>query len=728
MKNEQFKISVILPVYGGEQYLEQCLDSVICQTYKNLEIIVINDGSPDSCPSIIDRYASMDKRIIPIHKKNAGYGAAINSGLDVATGDFVAIVETDDWVQPDMFECLVNAYHKKPNPVVKASFNRLSNEVILNTQSLKHLCPFDSDNLAEITPESSIELFLLESSIWTALYKRDFLEVNAIRFYESPGAAYQDMPFKFITYAASEAITLVNTPVYNYRVMNAGSSSASSNNALISFKNYEIIKTYLQKQGLFNTYLYHFYFHLMFDLVFHSSRLTGEGLEAYQNAAIVAFEQGRYEGFDPDKRDIYFSADTNDYYHKHVLPIYNELMNKEVIKTLHTKNKIRKAIVTKLRYLMGKLIVEPIINTISAKIDSQASLQSSMLDKKLSDNLDSISLKFESDYASFVKDTSGKIDSLLLSPGCVKVKVAPSNQFYYYMRANEDRICKLRRDFKIGLDDFSLLNERKLFGFYECLPFFEHKGMELHIPLSLSLFTDEDRVILTNIETIVQKENESYHHLDTTELPITLATNYFKAGLKYLPDRLTEHFKGTIAIDCGAWVGDTAIMFASYGFKRVLALEPISDNYNCMLRNIERNKQYLGDVIEPMKVAAGNTTGNLSMIKIGEDGVGSCVVEGELTDIKVNSVTLDSLHIDGRVGLIKLDIEGYELMALKGAESLIRKDKPVLLISVYHLWLQPEQIFECKKFVEDLEMGYKFKFVHLQPERDLIYEYVLVCW
>jgi FkbM family methyltransferase len=156
-------------------------------------------------------------------------------------------------------------------------------------------------------------------------------------------------------------------------------------------------------------------------------------------------------------------------------------------------------------------------------------------------------------------------------------------------------------------------------------------------------------------------------------------------------------------------VGDTAIMFASFRFKEVLALEPVADNYNCMIRNLERNHQYLNDTIKPLNVAVSNVSGELSMMKVGDDGVGSCVVEDEQSDIKVQSVTIDSLTFEDRVGLIKFDIEGYEINALNGAIETIKKHKPVLLISVYHLWLQPEQIFECKKFVENLNMGYQFK-------------------
>lgn len=737
MSDHDFKISVILPVYGGEIYLEQCLDSVLRQTYSNLEIIIVNDGSPDSCPIIIDRYAALDERVIAIHKNNAGYGSAINSGLDIATGDFISIIETDDWVQIDMFERLISAYVKKTNPIVKATFNRVKNESIIDTQFLNHLCEFDSENLAEISPVESIELFLLESSIWTAIYRRDFLESYNIRFYESPGASYQDMPFKFIIYSIVDKITLLNVPVYNYRVMNQGSSSASPDKALISFNNYDLIKSFLLSSGKFNIFLSHFYYHHMFDLVFHTSRLQGEGLKLYLDKAKKVFDEGFIEGFNPNIDGTNFSPDTNHYYHHDVLPIYNKLMANKKIARLRLNIKLKKFMVERLRMIISKLIIEPISSSIFSKIDTF------LYSVKIDDRLEIIkkSLKgnqFElsrnNDKLEILKELIESQKSSLVSyhSSVLELKVAPTDQFYYYMRTNENRISNLRTEFRKGLDEFSLLNEKKLFGFYEILPYFEHQGLNLLLPLSLNLFTDEDRLVLLNYDKIIEQEESHYQHLDLTELPVTLATNYFKAGLKYVPNGLTANLNGKTAIDCGAWVGDTAIMFASFGFEKIIAIEPMLDNYECMLRNIERNKIHLDNVIEPLNVAVGDSEGQLSMLKVGNDGVGSCVVDQISSDsIRVPSVTIDNLVVLAdypAVGLIKFDIEGYELNALKGAESTIRKHKPILLISVYHLWLQPEQIFDCKKFVENLRLGYKFKFVHLQPERDLIYEYMLVCW
>lgn len=101
------KISVIVPVYKVESYLHKCIDSILNQTYTNLEIILVDDGSPDRCPAICDEYAEKDQRIRVIHKKNGGLSDARNAGLDIMTGDYVAFVDSDDWIEPDMYETLI---------------------------------------------------------------------------------------------------------------------------------------------------------------------------------------------------------------------------------------------------------------------------------------------------------------------------------------------------------------------------------------------------------------------------------------------------------------------------------------------------------------------------------------------------------------------------------------------------------------------------------------------
>ena len=119
---ENYKISVIVPVYKVESYLEQCISSIIKQTYKNLEIILVNDGSPDNCGKLCDIYAKKDSRIKVIHKKNGGLSDARNVALDIATGDYIGFVDSDDWININMYEVLINEAKNEDADIVECKF------------------------------------------------------------------------------------------------------------------------------------------------------------------------------------------------------------------------------------------------------------------------------------------------------------------------------------------------------------------------------------------------------------------------------------------------------------------------------------------------------------------------------------------------------------------------------------------------------------------------------
>lgn len=117
------KVSVIIPVYNVEKYLRRCVDSVLAQTYKNLEVILVDDGSPDGCPQICDEYASLDSRVRVIHKKNGGQSSARNAGLDShPTGDYVAFVDSDDWIAPDTYEYAMGVLERINAEVVQFDY------------------------------------------------------------------------------------------------------------------------------------------------------------------------------------------------------------------------------------------------------------------------------------------------------------------------------------------------------------------------------------------------------------------------------------------------------------------------------------------------------------------------------------------------------------------------------------------------------------------------------
>ena len=112
------KLSVIVPIYNVEQYLKKCLNSIVNQTYKDLEIILVDDGSPDGCPQLCDEYASLDNRIKVIHKKNGGLSSARNAGLDIATGDYVTFVDSDDYLETDIYEKVINIFEDHSADIV----------------------------------------------------------------------------------------------------------------------------------------------------------------------------------------------------------------------------------------------------------------------------------------------------------------------------------------------------------------------------------------------------------------------------------------------------------------------------------------------------------------------------------------------------------------------------------------------------------------------------------
>lgn len=114
MSEKQPLISVIVPIYKVEQYLNRCVQSIVDQTYKNLEIILVDDGSPDNSPAMCDAWAEKDDRVQVVHKKNGGVSSARNAGLDAANGAYIGFVDGDDYIEPDMYAQLLQAIQKIP--------------------------------------------------------------------------------------------------------------------------------------------------------------------------------------------------------------------------------------------------------------------------------------------------------------------------------------------------------------------------------------------------------------------------------------------------------------------------------------------------------------------------------------------------------------------------------------------------------------------------------------
>lgn len=215
-------VSLLVPIYNVEKYLRECLDSVASQTLTDIDVICINDGSKDSSRDIIQEYLDKDSRFRVIDKENSGYGISMNMGLEAATGKYVGILESDDFFEPNALELLVNAAEKYEADVAKANFWFYWSTPEARNELFELVTPDMANRLYDTSKE--YQLFYRKNSIWSAIYKRDFLNSNNIRFVESPGASYQDAAFDFKVWACAERVILLDTPILHYRQDNEASS------------------------------------------------------------------------------------------------------------------------------------------------------------------------------------------------------------------------------------------------------------------------------------------------------------------------------------------------------------------------------------------------------------------------------------------------------------------------------------------------------------------------
>lgn len=218
----QPKVSVLVPIFNVEQFLDECLNSLVNQTLEDIEIICINDGSTDSSPQIIERYAQADVRIKVINKENSGYGASMNQGLDLAQGEFIGVVESDDYAEPDMFEVLYNTAQEHQVPVVRGDYFFTWTEPDARDQVRSYYQQSDYGKVLD--PVVNWEVYRVPPAIWSGIYRRSMLEDNNIRFLESPGASFQDTGFNYKILMTTDSMHLVNRPFLHYRQDNAASS------------------------------------------------------------------------------------------------------------------------------------------------------------------------------------------------------------------------------------------------------------------------------------------------------------------------------------------------------------------------------------------------------------------------------------------------------------------------------------------------------------------------
>ncbi|WP_428074354.1 glycosyltransferase [Candidatus Avelusimicrobium aviculae] len=235
------KVSVILPIYNAEKYLKHALNSIINQTLKDIEIICVNDGSTDNSLQIIKEYTAKDKRIKCIDKPNAGYGHAMNCGMELATGEYIGIVEPDDFIKPEMYETLYKKAKELDLDVIKSDYIAFSN----TSEKYISIMPKNFyEKVLSMAKDKNILGFTVNP---TGLFKTSFLRRYQIVFNETPGASHQDIGFWALTTFYASRIYFLPVAFYMYRQDNTNSSMNSYAKPNIMLDEYAFIGEHLRK-------------------------------------------------------------------------------------------------------------------------------------------------------------------------------------------------------------------------------------------------------------------------------------------------------------------------------------------------------------------------------------------------------------------------------------------------------------------------------------------------
>jgi len=340
IQEKDVKVSIIIPVYNAEQYLRECLDSAVNQTLQEIEIICVNDGSTDNSLEILKEYAERDSRVKVIDKDNAGYGHTMNLGMDMACGEYIGIIESDDFVDLYMYEELYEVIQREKVNFVKSDFYRFYGEGESLCREYNKMAREDKNYNRVINPRIEKDSFKFIMNTWSGLYHTEFIKKNGIRHNETPGASFQDNGFWFMANVFAEKSWYVDKAYYMNRRDNPNSSVYNSQKVYCINKEYDLIYRFLDKNGLKNVFLDVYNYKRYHSYLFTLQRIAPEFRKEYLKVFSEEFNNVNQKGelyskyLSPnDWNNLYWiMRDYQEYYYVKnlgeikvsvVLPVYN---------------------------------------------------------------------------------------------------------------------------------------------------------------------------------------------------------------------------------------------------------------------------------------------------------------------------------------------------------------------------------------------------------------------
>lgn len=246
-------ISVIVPVYNVEKYLDRCVNSLLNQTIDNIEIILVDDGSPDLCPQMCDKYASIHSNIKVVHKQNAGLGMACNTGLNIAVGEYVAFVDSDDWVDNNMYKQMTDIASSHEADIVFSGLERNNGTMAIGT--LPHPASIEifstkpeigvlMKNMIASEPHIDIER-PIQVSAKVALYRKSIIDTHEIRFESERSLISEDLLFNLDYLSHAGKVVIIPNCFYHYYT---NQQSITCNTAKDKRADFEKFHNHIQKR------------------------------------------------------------------------------------------------------------------------------------------------------------------------------------------------------------------------------------------------------------------------------------------------------------------------------------------------------------------------------------------------------------------------------------------------------------------------------------------------
>lgn len=296
LKTTSPALSILVPIYNTERYLEQALDSLQSQTFQDFEIICINDGSTDGSRNIIQKYLDLDRRFRIIDKPNSGYGASMNRGIKEAHGEYIGILEPDDFLEPTALNSLISKAKETDADVVKANYWFYWSEPEERNQTISVIKPEMANRILD--PQEEPDIYLALPSVWSAIYRRDYLLENQIEFLETPGASFQDLSFTFKIWAYTHIVYLLEEPILHYRQDNEASSVNNPEKAFCVCTELEEIERTLEslpddQQKKLKPFVYRMKYD---NYMWNYQRLAPELRKQFLKRMVQDLRRGREEG------------------------------------------------------------------------------------------------------------------------------------------------------------------------------------------------------------------------------------------------------------------------------------------------------------------------------------------------------------------------------------------------------------------------------------------------